>query len=260
MKEFLKSYWKTLLFFAVVGLVGGYAVGIYMLDNYPADIKQQVIDELNASGLANLPVDVALGVSNALTSLVYGVVLGAVGIFLGKKVGLWRDEISITQKPLVTSLVVALAGGLLMILPDLLFFCDYSQAIGDSYANKPNIVYLLASVLYGGVIEEVMLRLFWMSLIVFVLHKLFNGKNSAPTQAILVISNIVSALLFAAGHLPATFLLIGNDPLVIVRCFALNGGLGLLFGWLYRKYGLRYAMIAHAGCHVVSKLIWLLFI
>ena len=147
-----------------------------------------------------------------------------------------------------------------MILPDLLFFCDYSQAIADSYANKPNLVYLLASVLYGGVIEEVMLRLFWMSLSVFVLHKLFNGKNSAPTQAILVISNIVCALLFAAAHLPATFLLIGNDPLVIVRCFALNGGLGLLFGWLYRKYGLRYAMIAHAGCHVVSKLIWLLFI
>ena len=35
---------------------------------------------------------------------------------------------------------------------------------------------------------------------------------------------------------------------------------GLAFGWLYRKYGLRYAMIAHGGCHVVSKLIWILFI
>ena len=42
--------------------------------------------------------------------------------------------------------------------------------------------------------------------------------------------------------------------------FLLNGGIGLLLGWLYRKYGLRYAMIAHAGCHLVSKLIWILFI
>ena len=155
---------------------------------------------------------------------------------------------------------VALAGGLLIILPDLLFFNDYSQAIADSYATKPTFVYVLASVTYGGVIEEVMLRLFCMSLIVFVLHKLFNRKNSASTQIILVVSNIVCALLFAVGHLPATFLLIGNAPLVIVRCFALNGGLGFLFGWLYHKYGLRYSMIAHAGCHIVSKLIWILFI
>ena len=260
MKEFLKSYWKTLLFFAVIGLVGGFAVGLYMLDSYPADIQQQVIDQLNASGLGNIPVDIALGVSNAITSLVYGVVLGALGIFFAKKVGLWTDEISITRKPLVSSVIVAFAGGLLIILPDLLFFNDYSQAIADSYATKPTFVYILASVTYGGVIEEVMLRLFCMSLIVFVLHKLFNRKNSAPTQIILVVSNIVCALLFAVGHLPATFLLIGNDPLVIVRCFALNGGLGFLFGWLYHKYGLRYSMIAHAGCHIVSKLIWILFI
>ena len=49
-------------------------------------------------------------------------------------------------------------------------------------------------------------------------------------------------------------------PMIIFRCFLLNGGFGLLFGWLYRKYGLRYAMIAHGGCHVVSKLIWILFV
>ena len=35
---------------------------------------------------------------------------------------------------------------------------------------------------------------------------------------------------------------------------------GLLFGWLYRKHGLQYAMIAHGGCHLISKLIWILFL
>ena len=48
------------------------------------------------------------------------------------------------------------------------------------------------------------------------------------------------------------------DALVIIRCFLYNGGLGLVFGWLYRKYGIEYAMIGHAGTHIVSKLIWLL--
>ena len=54
--------------------------------------------------------------------------------------------------------------------------------------------------------------------------------------------------------------MMGNSPILIFRCFLLNGSFGLAFGWLYRKYGLRYAMIAHGGCHVVSKLIWILFI
>ncbi|MBQ4333402.1 MAG: CPBP family intramembrane metalloprotease [Clostridia bacterium] len=130
----------------------------------------------------------------------------------------------------------------------------------DSYAVKPTIPYLLATVTYGAVIEEVMLRLFFLSLIAFLLHLLFGKRHTPPSTTILVIANLVAALLFASGHLPATFILLGDSPLIIFRCFLLNGGFGLLFGWLYCKYGLRYAMIAHGGCHIVSKLIWILFL
>ena len=147
-----------------------------------------------------------------------------------------------------------------MILADLLFFGNYSQVIADSYLAKPAVSYMIAAVFYGGVIEEVMLRLFMMSLIAFLLHKLFGKGKAWPDTWMLVTSNILAALLFAAGHLPMTFMTIGNTPMILFRCFLLNGGLGLLFGWLYRKYGLRYAMVAHAGCHVVSKLIWILFV
>ena len=260
MKKFIKSYWKTLLFFAVIGLLGGFFTGIYVLDSYPADIKQQLLEELNASGLGQFPADILMGVITAIQSAGYGIVLGAIGIWLGKKTGLWKDERTITKKPLVASLIVAVVGGLAMILLDILFFGHYSEAIMNSYEVKPSIPYMLASVTYGGVIEEVMLRLFWMSLIAFVLHKLFGKKHDKPTVAILILANVIAAILFAAGHLPATAELLGVTPMIIVRCFLLNGGLSLLFGWLYRKYGLRYSMIAHGGCHIVSKLIWILFI
>ena len=73
-------------------------------------------------------------------------------------------------------------------------------------------------------------------------------------------ANVMAAILFATGHLPATAVMMGITPMILFRCFLLNGGFGLLFGWLYRKYGLRYAMLAHGGCHVISKLIWILFI
>ena len=260
MKAFIKSYWKTLLFFTAVGLFGGYFVGLYLLDSYPAEIRIQLMEELNAVGLGQLPLDIVLGVTTAFQSAGYGLVLGAIGIFLAKRIGLWQDERKITKKPLLITLLVAVMGGLGMILPDVLFFGRYSTAIMESYSAKPTIPYLLATVSYGAVIEEVMLRLFFMSLLAFLLHKLLCKEQKQPPTWILITANLLSALLFAASHLPTTILLLGNSPLLIFRCFLLNGSLGLLFGWLYRRLGLRYAMIAHGGCHLVSKLIWILFI
>ena len=252
MKAFVKNYWKTLLFFAVVGLIGGYTVGLYQLESYPAELKQ----EMYAQGLN----DTLLGLVTAVQSAGYGLFLGAAGIWLGKKVGLWKDERRITKKPLVAALIISVIGGLALILPDLLFFGKYEQALLDVYAVKPTIPYLLATVTYGAVIEEVMLRLFMMSLVAFVLHLLFERKRDGVSTAVLVAANVVSALLFAVGHLPANDMMFGLTPMIVIRCILLNGVFGLAFGWLYRRFGLRYAMIAHGGCHVVSKMIWILFL
>ena len=244
MEKFIRSYWKTLLFFVIIGLVGGFFVGLYVLDSYPEEIREQAY----AEGLN----DFLIGVITAVQSAGYGLVLGTVGILLAKNLGLWRDERSVTAKPLLFAILISIICGLTLILSDIFFFGKYSEVIANSYAVKPTLPYLIATVTYGAVIEEVMLRLFMMSLIAFILKKLTRKEGVGIL--------IVSALLFAAGHLPATIMMIGTTPLIIFRCFLLNGGLGLLFGWLYRKYGLRYAMIAHGGCHVISKLIWILFI
>ena len=260
MKEFIKTYWKTLLFFAIIGLVGGFFVGLYALESYPVEIQQQLLAEIEKAGISGIPVDILLGVVTAFQSLGYGVILGGIGIFLGKKIGLWKDEKTIEKQPLIAALIVAVVGGLLLILPDILWFGKKSQAIMDTYAAKPTIPYLLATVTYGAVIEEVMLRLFAMSLVAFILHKVFGKKEEKPSVILLAVSNIVAALLFAVGHLPTNIMLFGGSFLIIFRCLLLNGVFGLAFGWLYRKYGLRYAMIAHGGCHILSKLIWILFI
>ncbi len=252
MNEVLKKNWKTLIFFAVVGLIGGFFTGIYALDSYPPEMQQEIL----AQGLNST----MLGLVTAVQSAGYGLVLGAAGIWLGKKVGLWKDERRITKGPLMAAIIIAVIGGLALILPDLLYFGKYEQALLDMYAVKPTIPYLLATVTYGAVIEEVMLRLFMMSLVAFVLHKLFERKRENVSTAVLIAANVVSALLFAAEHLPANDMMFGLTPMIVLRCMLLNGVFGLAFGWLYRRFGLRYAMIAHGGCHVVSKLIWILFI
>ena len=45
MKDFLIKYWKTLVFFGIVGLVGGFFTGIYALDSYPAEMQQQILSQ-----------------------------------------------------------------------------------------------------------------------------------------------------------------------------------------------------------------------
>jgi len=252
MKQFIRTYWKTLLFFAAAGLIGGFFTGIYLMDIYPAEIQEQIL----AQGLNST----LLGLVTAVQSAGYGVVLGALGIFFGSRTGLFKNERTIEKTPLAAALLVSLFGGLTLILSDILFFGRYSQVIMDSYAAKPSFAFLIGCVTYGAVIEEVMLRLFLMSLIAFILHKLFDRASKTPRTRVLIAANVIAAALFAAGHLPSTFMLLGNSPVILLRCFLLNGGIGLLLGWLYRKHGLRYAMIAHGGCHVVSKLIWILFI
>ena len=93
MKRFLKDHWKVLAFFGIVGLVGGYFVGIYQLDSYPEEMRQEILSQ----GLT----PVLLGLVTALQSAGYGLILGAAGIWLGKRTGLWKDERNITKKPLM---------------------------------------------------------------------------------------------------------------------------------------------------------------
>ena len=252
MKRFVKKYWKTLAFFAVMGLVGGFCVGLYALESYPADVQQQILSQGMTRQL--------LEVVSAIQAAGYGIVLGALGILMAKKVGLWKDETHFERKPLTAATLVSVIGGAAMILLDVFWFGNYSQAIRDSYLVKPTLVFLIGSVTYGGVIEEVMLRLFMMSLIALVLHLIFERKREETSVWVLVAANIISALLFAAGHLPTTAIVLGLSPMILLRCFLLNGGIGLMIGRLYRRYGLRYAMSAHGGCHVVSKAIWILFL
>ena len=69
MKRFINKYWKTLLFFAITGLVGGFFVGIYLLDSYPVEIQQQILEQgitgpilglvsaLQYAGYGNCPTD-----------------------------------------------------------------------------------------------------------------------------------------------------------------------------------------------------------
>jgi membrane protease YdiL (CAAX protease family) len=121
---------------------------------------------------------------------------------------------------------------------------------------------LLSSVLYGGIVEEVWLRLGVMTLMVWGLG-LSLRRHFALDQLpawVFWVAIGASALLFAAGHLPVTFALLcpasGDCTPLIVRALLLNGIGGLGFGYLYWRHGLIAAMVAHMLTHICMQVVF----
>ena len=245
----IKKNLKFITFLAIFGLIGGYFTALYTIEMLDPTALEETIAQVGS-------VEILILVST-VQSLIYAVALGLLGKLIAKKIGLWR-EFTLETKPFIYTVIASLIGGAFFIFADVLLFAKLIPPVLDSYLVKPTLNYIIASVTYGGVVEEVMLRLFFMSLIAFIISKLSKGKTVTDTH--FIIANILSALLFAAGHLPATAMSIGITPIIVIRCFIMNGAFGMLFGRMYRKYGIQYAMLTHAGLHIVSKLIWILFI
>ncbi|HLO31681.1 MAG TPA: CPBP family glutamic-type intramembrane protease [Anaerolineales bacterium] len=104
---------------------------------------------------------------------------------------------------------------------------------------------------YGGIAEEILLRLFVMSFFVWLGRFLSKTVEGKPTAAVIWIANILAAVLFGLGHLPATAALVPITSLVITRAIVLNGLIGLVAGWLYWRRGLEAAMISHFSADLV---------
>ncbi len=236
-----------------IAIVAGIFVSFYQLDIYSDEVIAEMAAQFGSKDI--------LIVIGAVQTAVYALFLGFFGYILAEKLGLWKP-IKFEKKKLMITLGISVLGGILFSL-DYWTFGSVIDGIQEGNASALTVSGIIASVLYGGVIEEVMMRLFFMSLIALLIWKVFFRKldrESIPT-GVFVAANTIAALAFAAGHLPATLSAFGElTPLLLFRCFLLNGGFGLIFGWLYRKYGIVYAMTSHALFHIVSKLIWLVAI
>jgi len=98
--------------------------------------------------------------------------------------------------------------------------------------------------LYGGVCEEVLLRLFMFSLIYLLFMKVVKFERSNRIY-FLWVTNIFVALLFGLGHLPAAFQLGPVSLFICCRILVLNGIASVAFGWIYWSRGLPAAISAH---------------
>jgi membrane protease YdiL (CAAX protease family) len=148
------------------------------------------------------------------------------------------------------SILLGILAGIIIILLDYIFFQFGLESLFKQI-SIPIWQGFLAS-FYGGIAEEIAMRLFLMTLIIWLISKIKKPKGKIIENSSVVWSSIIIvAILFGIGHLPITTELMKLTPLVIFRALLLNGIGGALFGWLYWKKGLESAMIAHFSTDIV---------
>ena len=207
---------------------------------------------------------VALLVFSSLiqVAFIYTLTLSYVGYLLAQKTDLIKP-FAFVRKETVYTILVGFGCALVMV-SDYFLFAPLIPQIKAVYTKESfTLVSLLFSMLYGGIIEEIMLRLFFLSLVVFIFDLMGRKtKNGKPLPRWYYwTANTLAALLFALGHLPATQMAFGSlTPLLVGRAFLLNGVLGFVFGLLYIQKGLQYAMLAHALTHLFNQAILRFFI
>ncbi len=246
-KTFLKKVIKGTLLVLPLALVAGLLMGIYTYSHFDQKTQTSIISQMGSYKTFLLV--------TGLQSGLYAVIATFIGTIVSNSIGLLRP-LKFQKKVFMRVFVISVMAGAIFSLDYFLIAPSISQVAAD-YAKGISLPYFLGCLLYGGIIEELMLRLFFMSLLAFIIWKIFARKYSREEIPIwvYVMANIVTAVAFSAGHLPTSVALFGTlTPLIIIRCFVLNGGFGLIFGLFYRKYGIQYAMESHFLLHFISKL------
>jgi hypothetical protein len=246
----MKQNLRVILFLTIMGFIGGMAVLPYQMS-------------VGGDHAADLPVPLsALYVIKGLDTAFQAFVLGSLGFMMAGKVNLGMPVLKswlyrLPRQPLDHKwLTLSVAGGMLLTLTLVLFDRWVFLRHIPELADIPAVEWWkgLLTMFYGGIFEEIVTRLFVMTLIVWILAKLFSrNRNPSDFYWIVIIS---AALLFGIAHLPLAQEVFGPlTPAVIVRTLFANGLLGIFFGYLYWKKGLEYAMISHMTADVMLHVV-----
>ena len=231
--------WKIFTMLLTLCILGTLAIFPYILT-------------LQKDVFSKLPIPLAVVIlAQAVQSTVLFAVAIAIGLYLAKITGFTHPVLTAisekkdSMKPVARILRIAVISGIVAAVA--IFSLDYLFSLLQSTisvsANPAPIWQRLLAALYGGIVEEILMRLFLVSLLAWIGMKL--TKQRKLSRNIIITAIVLAAIIFGLGHLPVTAALTKITPLIVARAIILNGVGGIIFGWLYWKKGLESAMIAH---------------
>lgn len=235
MTLFADFEWRVFFMLVTAGALGGIAVLPYAL-------------ELQADRIDELPMSMTHIVA---LSLAQGVVLMAVVVTLGMLAANAQNLIipsAVKNLPLAVGAGI-MAGAAIVLLERVVFMPFLPETLQQS--TTPIAVWkrFLAS-FYGGFTEEILMRLFLMSVLAFVLSRFWDQP-----LWVLWMANVIAAFVFGLLHLPTVAAIVPLSLIVIVRTVILNMVGGVIFGGLFIHYGLTAAFAAHFTADIVLHIL-----
>ncbi|MGZ3173766.1 MAG: CPBP family glutamic-type intramembrane protease [Croceibacterium sp.] len=253
--------WKVWLLICSLGALATVAIVPYIVDLLGKSLHETA-DKAGISFTTLVAAQIAQGI-------VVIAICSRIGLWAARRVGFAlpifdaiasRAPIPWAGRAALVAIGAGFAGGALDVLLDAFVFVPSKVLALD--AGQPAAWEGFLASFYGGISEEVIFRLFLLSLVALGLHRLLlgsGGRDRPLPSAIFWTANVIAALTFSLGHLPATAALAPLTTSLVVRAIALNGILALLFGSLYRRYGFEMAILAHFSAdialHVVPPLV-----
>ncbi|MCC2630211.1 MAG: protease self-immunity [Candidatus Paceibacter sp.] len=185
--------------------------------------------------------------------VVYGG-LGFVGFVLARYLDIpnFLDERVSHKQRFVYPAIAGAIVGVALILGDFIF--SKFNLIG-SFIHPPFPTSIVAS-LSAGIGEEMIFRLFFITFWTWLLSSIIFRKKYLDTTYWIVAT--ISALLFGLGHFPLLMALygfpsIGTIPLILqIEVFLLNGIVGLVAAYYYKKTG----FLGAVGVHFWTDIVW----
>jgi membrane protease YdiL (CAAX protease family) len=246
--------WKAFAVLLAAGLLGVVAVLPYVM-------------ELVGSGVfGQAAPDVPMPLVLALALLQNGILLAVailIGLVLSERIGLrmpliqaWTTgkRASVPQAVVLPALLAGAAVGVTLVAIEALVFLRHLPPAMQRLLAIPLWKRLLGGVLYGGITEELLMRLFLMSLVAWLCGRWWRTAGGLPTSGAFWIAIVLVAVLFGLGHLPATSAVTPLTTMVVLRAVVLNGIAGIVFGYLYWRHGLEAAMMGHMSAHLVMQI------
>jgi membrane protease YdiL (CAAX protease family) len=100
----------------------------------------------------------------------------------------------------------------------------------------------------SSIVEEVVFRLFVMGVVAWLASR-FMRYSRRP----FFIALVASAVLFGLAHLPAWLATVHATPGLVATVLLLNGSSGLMFAWLFWRWGLPYAIVCHFMADIIVQ-------
>jgi membrane protease YdiL (CAAX protease family) len=258
--------WTIYFILLAAGLLGSVAVIPYALAINPkaAAMMKENVSGISQPGIQRWPMPVLVLISG-LQSLVLIGLATYLGLLAAGQVGLGTPilQAALEGRPVMetimawapASALLGLAAGVVMLVLEWAYFMPRIPRSLASLDSQTVFWKRVLACFYGGIVEEILLRLFLMSALVWVFGLFWKTPASLAAPGAFWLANILAAVLFGASHLPATTLTAKLTPVVVARALLLNAIAGVVCGYLYMRYGLEAAMLSHFSLDIVLHLI-----